>query len=60
VLSHTVRAVLFFFPVQVLVSVLLFWGGCRAVRARTFGVQVFLAVLSVAWVWAELRHEYVI
>jgi hypothetical protein len=60
VTSHTLRTVLFFFPVQVLVSALLFWGGIRTVRARTFGIQVFLTALSVAWAWAQLRHEYVI
>ena len=52
--------VLFLMPVQMFVSGLLLWLGFRALRARTFGVQVFLAAISAIWVWAQLKHGYVI
>ena len=59
-MSHTLRTVLFLMPVQMFVSGLLLWLGFRALRARTFGVQVFLAAISAIWVWAQLKHGYVI
>ena len=57
---HSLRAAVFFFPVRVLISGLLLWGGVRAVRARLLGAQVFLAAVSVGWAWIQFRHDLVL
>ena len=57
-LSHTLRAVLFFYPVQALISAALLWWGVCAVRARSG--QLLMTVVSVVWVWIQLRHDLVI
>ena len=56
--AHVLRTVLFFFPVQALVSAALLWWGICAVRARSG--QLLMTLTALAWIWIQLRHDQVI
>ena len=56
--AHVLRTVLFFFPVQALVSAALLWWGICAVRARSG--QLLMTLTALAWIWLQLRHDLVI
>lgn len=57
-MSHTLRSVLFLFPVQALITAALLWWGICTVRARRG--QLLMTAVSVAWVVVQLRHELVL
>ena len=56
--GHMLRTVLFFYPVQALVSAALLWWGICAVRARSG--QLLMTLTALAWIWIQLRHDQVI
>ena len=57
-IAHTLRAALFLFPVQALITAALLWWGVCAARARHG--QLLMTLASLAWVWLQLRHDLVI
>ena len=56
--GHMLRTVLFFWPVQALITAALLWWGVCAVRSRHG--QLLMTLASLAWVWIQLRHDFVI